>query len=137
MKRTTHLDKDPETLSEYLQQVMDQRALSVRKLAAYVGVASTTVSLWMRGGQPRPETLQVVADKLGLDYAYLMRLAGYPLPDGVETQPGKDSWAQFAAAQVELFDEVMHDLDQVLAEFRERWRKRLQQPRSPEDRFNR
>ena len=33
---------------------------------------------WLRGGQPRPDSLQKLAVALGEDYGRLMQLAGYP-----------------------------------------------------------
>jgi transcriptional regulator with XRE-family HTH domain len=73
-------------LRSYIQQYLDRRGWTMRRLAEEAGISHSTVSRLMRGEiESSPETLAAIAKVMGVDAAFLMRLAGVPLPT-----PAKD-----------------------------------------------
>lgn len=71
-------------LTEYLDGIAAKRGLdSTRKFAEAAGIGKTTASELLSGRPPRAETLEKVADNLGLPLARLRELAGL----GVEHTP--------------------------------------------------
>jgi transcriptional regulator with XRE-family HTH domain len=64
-------------LSEYLNGIANKRGLdSTRKFADAAGISKTTAAELLAGRPPRAETLEKVADGLGLPLARMRELAG-------------------------------------------------------------
>jgi transcriptional regulator with XRE-family HTH domain len=71
----------------YLAALMRRRRLSGRQVASYAGVSPNTVNLWLRGAEPRRESLRKLARGLGLPQVEVLRAAGL-LDDGEPAGPG-------------------------------------------------
>lgn len=74
----TDVRADLETLGRVISDTLHARGWSIRTLAMYAEISSSTASALTRGKYvPAPETLRAVAHALELDEAYLLRLAGH------------------------------------------------------------
>lgn len=76
------------TLGSEIRKVRQLRGLSLNAVAKPAGLSATYVQKLERGEveSPSPHRLQRLAEALGLDYADLFRLAGYPLPAAGEAE---------------------------------------------------
>jgi transcriptional regulator with XRE-family HTH domain len=71
------MEKGKSRLAEYLGAILEERRLSQRALAMYVGVSSSTISRIMSGEDADPETLRKLADYLNVPSQLLFEMAGY------------------------------------------------------------
>lgn len=72
---------------EQLKKLRESRGYSLRQLAMRSGVSFGQISKIENGtrGVPKPDTIEKLAKGLGVDYDYLMELAGY-IPDDEEKE---------------------------------------------------
>lgn len=74
---------------KHLRRLRESRGYSIRQLSMRSGVSFGQISKIENGrrGVPKPETIEKLAKGLGVDYDYLMSLAGYINDDdeGTET----------------------------------------------------
>jgi transcriptional regulator with XRE-family HTH domain len=71
------MTQEKSTLVAYLDDILDEKRLSQRALALYAGVASSTISRIMSGGEPDPGTLIKIADYLNVPVKTLFQKAGW------------------------------------------------------------
>lgn len=81
-----------ETIADYLAELCKGQNLSFRRASMKAGLAPETIGKIVNRGNsstPRPDTLRLIADRLGGDFALMMRLAGHlpPLPEPHEDIP--------------------------------------------------
>lgn len=105
--------------AEYLSDLMRRRGLRSSQVAAYMGVTPTTITNWLRGGQPRPESVAKLAAALpDEDYGAMMKALGYPSPS-LSTAPAE----ALPAAIADEFARWMGQLDEAQREVDEASRK--------------
>lgn len=76
------------TFSDALAAWLAERGMRQSQLAAYIGVARSTVSAWVTGRSiPRPEQCAALARVLHLPLEQVMALAGYPTGQPPDSQP--------------------------------------------------
>ena len=81
----TVTDVGTSRLGEYILELCERNRLSMREASIEAGLGTETIGVIIRRGNtttPRPDTLRLIADALGGNYEYMMRLAGHldPLP---------------------------------------------------------
>ena len=76
------------TLGSELRKLRQMRGLSLKAVADPAGVSAAYLQKLERDAveSPSPHRLHALARTLGLDYADLLRLAGYPLPESADVQ---------------------------------------------------
>lgn len=107
-------------LAETVKIRREELRLDQAELARQVGVGQQTVSRWEAGlAMPRPERLPALAEALGLDSAYVHRMAGYlPL---ASSSPAAELFHDLYARAAELSDqELLLLLDRCWQEYRRR-----------------
>lgn len=79
------------TLGSEIRKVRELRGLSLNAAATPAGFSATYLQKLERDQveSPSPHRLHRLAEALGLDYADLFRLAGYPLPSSARTHDGE------------------------------------------------
>lgn len=80
-------DSHISSLAKLLKEERERAGLSAREVAKRSGLNVSNVLRLEQGiyTNPRPETLKVIADVLGLDLADVYAAAGYVQPDGLPT----------------------------------------------------
>ena len=99
--------------SGWLQASMDRRGLSQAQLARTLGVADAQVSRWRRGQVvPTVQSLQRIADALGVARGPLDFLAGYPVEPA---SPAGDAELEARASELRelLRNQVPRDIWQA------------------------
>jgi transcriptional regulator with XRE-family HTH domain len=76
-------------LAEFLRSEMETKHLSKSELARRIGVYPDYVRRWLNGDIPQPERCKQIGDALGLSPNTIMRMAGYPVEDGVPSADPK------------------------------------------------
>jgi transcriptional regulator with XRE-family HTH domain len=71
------MTQEKTALVAYLDDILEEKRLSQRALAMYAGVASSTISRIMSGGEPDPATLIKLADYLNVPVKTLFQKAGW------------------------------------------------------------
>lgn len=68
----------------YIKTHRLQKGLGVNQLAHYSGVSAAQISRIETGkrGVPKPDTIKKLSKALKVDYAELMKVAGYDIEDG-------------------------------------------------------
>lgn len=92
------------TLGSEIRKVRQLRGLSLNAAAKPAGLSATYVQKLERGEveSPSPHRLHRLAEALGLEYADLFRLAGYPLPtQGEKSRQSSHSKDELSEALVE------------------------------------
>ena len=121
------------TLGNELKKVRELRGLSLHSAARPAGVSATYLQKLERDqvASPSPRRLHRLAEVPGIDYRELLRLVGYPLPDGdgatvgVESpgappEPGRASLLrQMLVSEEEVTDEEIEELVRYLRFIRE------------------
>ena len=112
------------TLGNELQKVRKLQGLSLNAVAKPAGLSATYLQKLERDqvDSPSPHRLNALAIVLGLDYADLLRLAGYPVPgvrggaggqiDGEERSTAVDG-VDLATADASLLRKVFQSADHV------------------------
>lgn len=90
------MDRMSQELAAYLVEQVNRRGWSGREFGRHANISTYTASRILRGeGTPTPETLRRIAETLGIDETYLLRLAGHL----EETPRGLRNAAVIALAQ--------------------------------------
>jgi transcriptional regulator with XRE-family HTH domain len=118
------------TLGNEIQRVRQLRGLSLNAAAQPAGVSAAYLQKLERDQveSPSPHRLQRLADVLGVEYADLFTLAGYPLPqtsqratdeaDG-EPAPAVSALRRMLLSEDEVSDEELEELLRYLKFMRE------------------
>jgi HTH-type transcriptional regulator, competence development regulator len=114
---------DGHTLGKRLRSARGKRSLT--EIAAAAAISTAYLQKLEAGAvqQPSPKVLHQLAEALKVDYATLMRLAGYVVPGdrGGSRRPRNE--LRYALNSEELTDEEAHELAEYLDWYRERHRK--------------
>jgi len=86
-----------EPMIERIDQMLKERGVSWRKLAADIGVSVQTTQNWKRGGKVKAENLEAVASYLGVTFAFLW--------DGTEEEDPYPSRAKYIADAGDLLSD--------------------------------
>src|SRR5579884_1725845 len=124
----------PPTFGSWLAASMQQRGFSPAAFARTLGVADAQVSRWRRGQVvPSVQSLQRIADVLGVPRASLDALAGYPVAEGdtapnpdleaasarlrdvLETRVPRPLWPAYVESCAALAETLADSLDSMLA----------------------
>jgi len=104
----TEMAKSPDHLTEKLSKIVSEQGISRSELARRCGVATTTVSRYFEGAAPRPHTLLLMADALGVDPVWLAD----------EAQPYRADYPRHRAAGMDtlsMAEELRKRFDQKMA----------------------
>ncbi|WP_309252380.1 LexA family protein [Paenibacillus spongiae] len=98
------------SFGEVLRELREKRGLAVNQLALYSGVSPALISKLENGhrGNPKPETIEKLSKGLKMEYAELMRLAGY-IDHGVESKKKSDNLIPYDASnlvQIPIYGEI-------------------------------
>jgi transcriptional regulator with XRE-family HTH domain len=101
------------TLGHEIQRVRQLRGLSLNAAAQPAGVSAAYLQKLERDQveSPSPHRLQRLADVLGVEYADLFTLAGYPLPQ--TSQPAGDQPDVEPASAVSALRRILLSEDEV------------------------
>jgi transcriptional regulator with XRE-family HTH domain len=104
-------------LGDRLRRARQKRSLT--EVAATAGISSAYLQKLETGGvrQPSPNVLHQLADALDINYADLMRLAGYVVPGD---RPSGRNELRYALSSEELTDEEAQELAEYLDWYRTR-----------------
>jgi HTH-type transcriptional regulator, competence development regulator len=123
MPEQSDTDTGGHALGKRLRRARDKRSLT--EVAATAGISTAYLQKLEAGAvqQPSPNVLHQLAQVLHIDYASLMRLAGYVVPGdrGGSRRPRNE--LRYALNSEELTDEEAHELAEYLDWYRERHRK--------------
>jgi len=111
-------------LGQRLREVRDLRGRSLADVAAEAEISPAYLQKLEAGGvkQPSPNILFKLAGALELDYAELMRLAGYVAPVSSRTKKRRNELT-YALSSEELSDEEAQELARYLDWYRDRRRR--------------
>jgi HTH-type transcriptional regulator, competence development regulator len=116
-------DTGGHALGQRLRRARGKRPLT--EVAAAAAISTAYLQKLEAGAvqQPSPNILNQLAEALNIDYASLMRLAGYVVPSdrGGSRRPRNE--LRYALNSEELTDEEAHELAEYLDWYRERRRK--------------
>ena len=110
-------------LGPHLRQKRELRGKSLNAIASAAGISVAYLQKLEAGGvkQPSPNILYQLAQALELDYAELMRLAGYIVPgDTRGTRRRRRNELTYALSSEELTDEEAKELARYLEWYRHR-----------------
>jgi transcriptional regulator with XRE-family HTH domain len=118
------------SLGHEIQRVRHLRGLSLNAAAQPAGVSAAYLQKLERDRveSPSPHRLQRLAEVLGVEYADLFTLAGYPLPQssqvagdehGAEASPPVSALRRMLLSEDEVSDEEMQELLRYLKFMRE------------------
>lgn len=112
----------PETIGAMLRQTREVRALSSMDVARAAGISAAYLSKLEADvvKRPSPHVLHALGEALGLPYAELMRLCGYPVPG--EPAPALALDTVNAALFADLTPDERDELLEYLAWYRARRR---------------
>jgi transcriptional regulator with XRE-family HTH domain len=89
----------------------------MRQASMKAGLAPETISLILRRGpesHPRPDTLMAIAEALGGNLTYMMRLAGHLPPSPAEAEDAE--LRRKVNHIIEIFEGLPHDLQLKMAD---------------------
>jgi HTH-type transcriptional regulator, competence development regulator len=116
-------DAGGHALGQRLRRARGKRPLT--EVAAAAAISTAYLQKLEAGAvqQPSPNILNQLAEALNIDYASLMRLAGYVVPSdrGGSRRPRNE--LRYALNSEELTEEEAHELAEYLDWYRERHRK--------------
>ncbi len=110
-------------LGSHLRQKRDLRGRSLNAVASAAGISTAYLQKLEAGGvkQPSPNVLHQLAQALELDYAELMRLAGYIVSGDPRTpRRRRRNELTYALSSEELTDEEAKELARYLEWYRHR-----------------
>ena len=103
---------DP-TIAEFLAEAQRRRRLSMRGMANFLKVSPTAYNRWLNGqARPDPEYCQRIAERLGVEYSEVMRLAGHPAPEPGE-RPADPPWLSQLIAEMRELQLTQREADVV------------------------
>lgn len=116
-------DTGGHALGQRLRRARGKRPLT--EVAAAAAISTAYLQKLEAGAvqQPSPKILHQVAEVLNIDYASLMRLAGYVVPSDRAGSRRPRNELRYALNSEELTDEEAHELAEYLDWYRERRRK--------------
>lgn len=108
-------------LGQRLRDVRELRDRSLSDVATEAEISPAYLQKLEAGGvkQPSPNVLHKLAGALNLDYAEVMRLAGYVVPDGPRTRRRKNELT-YALSSEPLTDDEAEELARYLDWYRDR-----------------
>lgn len=111
-----------DTIGAMLRQAREVRALSSMDVARAAGISAAYLSKLEADAvkRPSPHVLHALGEALGLPYADLMRLCGYPVPGEPAPAPMEDRVG--AALFADLTPDERDELLEYLAWYRARRR---------------
>jgi transcriptional regulator with XRE-family HTH domain len=122
----------------YLRELRKTKKLTIRQLDTYSGVSNSYISQMERGerGVPSPDILLKLSKPLGVEYAELMRVAGYitentntsPLNELVSANynvgdPGTGEREQFIQQFLKDFNQLSEEAKKQIHELIKTWNK--------------
>jgi HTH-type transcriptional regulator, competence development regulator len=116
-------DTGGHALGQRLRRARGKRPLT--EVAAAAAISTAYLQKLEAGAvqQPSPNILHQLAEVLNIDYASLMRLAGYVVPSDRAGSRRPHNELRYALNSEELTDEEAHELAEYLDWYRERRRK--------------
>ncbi len=116
-------DTGGHALGQRLRRARGKRPLT--EVAAAAAISTAYLQKLEAGAvqQPSPNILHQLAEVLNIDYASLMRLAGYVVPSDRAGSRRPRNELRYALNSEELTDEEAHELAEYLDWYRERRRK--------------
>lgn len=120
MKQSGTTEADIAALSGLLRQKRELRHKSLGSVAAASGISTAYVQKLETGAvkQPSPNVLYQLAESLDIDYAELMRLAGYVVPGGSEDGERRRNELTYALSSEELSEDEAKELSRYLEWYR-------------------
>lgn len=91
---------------ENFKRLCSERGTTPTAVAKAMGISTSMTANWKKGGVPRADTLQKVADHFGVSVSYLLGVADDPDPIAL-IDPSKKS-----PPIIEMIDEAMKDLSE-------------------------
>lgn len=94
----------------FLVELQERRGINPNQIAAFAGVSASTVGNWLRGSEPKPESLKKLAKALGMPYRALRDVA-YPAEDDAPMD------------RTQVYDEAARDWERLERDAREFFRR--------------
>ena len=91
---------------ENFKRLCSERGTTPTAVAKAMGISTSMTANWKKGGVPRADTLQKVADHFGVSVSYLLGVVDDPDPIAL-VDPSKK-----APPIIEMIDEAMKDLSE-------------------------
>ena len=91
---------------ENFKRLCSERGTTPTAVAKAMGISTSMTANWKKGGVPRADTLQKVADHFGVSVSYLLGVVDDPDPIAL-IDPSKKS-----PPIIEMIDEAMKDLSE-------------------------
>lgn len=109
-------------LGRKLRRARDRKDISLSAAAAVADISTAYLQKLEAGGvkQPSPNILHQLAQALDLDYAELMRLAGYIVPNRADDTGRRRNELTYALSSEELTEEEAEELAKYLDWYRTR-----------------
>ncbi len=109
-------------LGKRLRRARDRRNIPLSAVSAAADISTAYLQKLESGGvkQPSPNILFQLAEALDLDYAELMRLAGYVVPNRTDETERRRNELTYALSSEELTDEEAEELSKYLDWYRTR-----------------
>ena len=120
MNRPGTTEPDIAALAGLLRQKRELRGKTLGSVAAETGFSTAYVQKLESAAvrQPSPNVLFELGRTLGIDYAELMRLAGYVVPDDCESGERKRNELTYALSSEELTEDEAKELARYLEWYR-------------------
>lgn len=114
----------PQDLGSRLRQARELRQLSLSAVAKAAGISTAYLQKLEVGDvrQPSPHHLYALSSVLDIDYAELMRLAGYVIPSTGDARQRRRNELTHALSSEELTEKEADELAQYLSWYRSRQR---------------
>lgn len=116
---------DPRDLGRQLRQTRELRQQSLSAVAKAADISTAYLQKLEVGdvGQPSPHVLYALSEVLDIDYAELMRLAGYVVPSTRSTRQRRRNELTHALSSEELTEDEAEVLAEYLNWYRSRQRR--------------
>ncbi len=112
-----------EDISSYIQNLLRQRGVSLRRLATDAGISPSTLSRWVSGKQvPSPQLCQQFADSLSLPVERVLALAGHLVPMQKANAGALPDFREYARQKypAELDDDMIAMIEDLIQRRRRR-----------------
>ncbi|WP_203717042.1 helix-turn-helix domain-containing protein [Asanoa siamensis] len=109
-------------LGRRLRRARDRRNMPLSAVSTAADISTAYLQKLESGGvkQPSPNILFQLAEALDLDYAELMRLAGYVVPNRVDETERRRNELTYALSSEELTEDEAEELSKYLDWYRTR-----------------